>query len=277
MSEKAKEEKKPQKEKKPKKEKAVKMKVCPSCQAEIPQKAKLCPHCAAEQKGKSPLPVILAVVVPLLILAAGAVSVFVFHFPVDPPFDLPFGKQVNETPLGTAMELSGKQEEAVTAVFEQCGIFKITDAKKRSSNGTSSVYVLNDAETSLYSVTKDAIIVQINDKTKVVDSIDFRENAVYRGGQVVAQATDFYLGSDERDQYLALALTAVKARLEFPELASFHAKSGWDYTMEENKVTVKSTVSIKTAGGGEEVRPFLVEFEDGEFVSITLGEPTTAP
>ena len=130
MSEKAKEEKKPQKEKKPKKEKAVKMKVCPSCQAEIPQKAKLCPHCAAEQKGKSPLPVILAVVVPLLILAAGAVSVFVFHFPVDPPFDLPFGKQVNETPLGTAMELSGKQEEAVTAVFEQCGIFKITDAKK---------------------------------------------------------------------------------------------------------------------------------------------------
>lgn len=112
MSEKAKEEKKPQKEKKPKKEKAVKMKVCPSCQAEIPQKAKLCPHCAAEQKGKSPLPVILAVVVPLLILAAGAVSVFVFHFPVDPPFDLPFGKQVNETPLGTAMELSGKQEEA---------------------------------------------------------------------------------------------------------------------------------------------------------------------
>ncbi len=35
MSEKAKEEKKPQKEKKPKKEKAVKMKVCPSCQAEI--------------------------------------------------------------------------------------------------------------------------------------------------------------------------------------------------------------------------------------------------
>ena len=71
MSEKAKEEKKPQKEKKPKKEKAVKMKVCPSCQAEIPQKAKLCPHCAAEQKGKSPLPVILAVVVPLLILAAG--------------------------------------------------------------------------------------------------------------------------------------------------------------------------------------------------------------
>lgn len=273
MSEKAKEEKKPQKEKKPKKEKAVKMKVCPSCQAEIPQKAKLCPHCAAEQKGRSPLPVILAVVVPLLILVAGAVSVFVFHFPVDPPFDLPFGKQVNETPLGTVMELSGKQEEAVTAVFEQCGIFKITDAKKRSSNGTSSVYVLNDAETSLYEDTQDAIIVQINDKTKTVDSIDYRNHPVYRGGQVVAQATDFYLDSTERDEYLALALTAVKAELEFPELASFHAKSGWDYTMEDERVTVRSTVSVKTSGGGTETRPFQVNFEKGEFVSIDLGAP----
>ena len=47
------------------------------------------------------------------------------------------------------MERRKLEEEAVTAVFEQCGIFKITDAKKRSSNGTSSVYVLNDAESSM--------------------------------------------------------------------------------------------------------------------------------
>ena len=267
---KPKEEKQPKKEKKPKKEKPVKMKVCPSCKAEIPKKAKLCPHCAAKQKGMNPL----ALIVPLLLVVVGAVSVFVFHFPVDPPFELPFGKEPDKTPLAAAMDLSGKEEEAVIAVFDQCGVRQITDAKKRSSNGTSSVYVLNDAETSLYADTQDAIIVQINDKTKTVDSIDYRNHAVYRGGQVVAQATDFYLDSAERDEYLALALAAVKAELEFPELASFHAKSGWDYTMEDNRVTVRSTVSVKTSGGGTETRSFQVNFEDGKFVSIDLSAPT---
>lgn len=269
---KPKKEKEAKKEKKPKKEKPVKTKVCPSCKAEIPKKAKLCPHCAAKQKSKNPL----MFIVPLLLILAGAVSVFVFHFPVDPPFELPFGKEPDRSPLAAAMDLKSKEEAAVTAVFEQCGILRITDAKKRSSNGASSVYVLNDAETSLYPDTKDAIIVQINDKTKTVDSIDYRNHPVYRGGQVVAQATDFYLDSAERDDYLALALDAVKAELEFPELASFHAKSGWDYTMEDNRVTVRSTVSVKTSGGGTETRSFQVNFEDGKFVSINLSAPTSA-
>lgn len=275
MEEKApKEEKNPKKEKKPKKEKEPKKektKICPSCKAEIPKSALLCPHCASKQKRRNPL----AFIVPLLLILVGAVSVFVFHFPVDPPFELPFGKEPDRSPLAAAMDLNDKEEAAVIAVFDQCGVFRITDAKKRSSNGTSSVYVLNDAETSLYTDTQDAIIVQINDKTKTVDSIDYRNHAVYRGGQVVAQATDFYLDSAERDEYLALALTAVKMNLEFPELASFHAKSGWDYTMEDNRVTVRSSVSIKTAGGGVEARAFQVNFEDGEFVSINLGAPTT--
>lgn len=266
--EKAPKEKKPQKEKKPKKEKT---KICPSCKAEIPKDALLCPHCASKQKRRNPL----AFIVPLLLILVGAISVFVFHFPVDPPFELPFGKEPDRSPLAAAMDLNSKEEAAVIAVFDQCGVLQITDAKKRSSNGTSSVYVLNDAETSLYTDTQDAIIVQINDKTKTVDSIDYRNHAVYRGGQVVAQATDFYLDSAERDEYLALALTAVKMNLEFPELASFHAKSGWDYTMEDNRVTVRSSVSIKTSGGGVETRAFQVNFEDGEFVSINLGAPAT--
>ena len=262
-------EKKPKKEKAPKQEKPAKTKICPACKAEIPKKAKLCPQCAAKQKGFNPLPII----VPLLLILVGAVSVFVFHFPVDPPFELPFAKEPEKSPLAAAMDLSKKEEEAVIAVFEQCGVAEIVEAKERSSNGTSSVYVLNDAETSLYEDTQDAIIVQINDKTKTVDSIDYRNHPVYRGGQVVAQATDFYLDSTERDEYLALALTAVKAELEFPELASFHAKSGWDYTMEDERVTVRSTVSVKTSGGGTETRPFQVNFAKGEFVSIDLGAP----
>ena len=43
--------------------------------------------------------------------------------------------------------------------------------------------------------------------------------------------------------------------------------------MEDERVTVRSTVSVKTSGGGTETRPFQVNFEKGEFVSIDLGAP----
>lgn len=92
MSEKVKKEKpkkeKVKKEKPAKKEKVVKTKVCLACGAEIPKKAKLCPHCAAKQPNKVPK-VLIGVAAVLLLLVASAVSVFVFHFPVDPPFTIP--------------------------------------------------------------------------------------------------------------------------------------------------------------------------------------------
>lgn len=272
MSEK---EKKEKKAKKPKKEKAPKTKICPSCQAEIPQKSKMCPRCAAKQKGKAPV-VLIAAAAVLLIAAASAVSIFVFHFPIDPPFELPFGPTISDTPLGAAMELTPKQEEAVVAVLGECGIQRITDAKVRSSNASSSVYVLNDAETSLYPDTRDAIIVQMDNAAKTVDSIDFQDNPVYRGGQVIAQATDFYLGTAERDVYLSQTLTAVKARLDIPETAVFPSKSHWSYTTEEKTVTVQSTVTTKNASGEAETRPFTAVFENKKFVSVTLGEPQPA-
>lgn len=281
-----KKEKKPKKEKPPKKEKAPKKekppkppktKICPECQSEIPKKAKICPHCAAKQKSKFPV-ILVVVAAVVVILAAGFVSVFIFHFPVDPPFDLPLSASIADTPLAAAMELTKKEEASVTAVFEECGIREITDAKVRSANANSSVYILNDEETSLYLDTKDCIIVQMDNATKTIDSINFQDNPVYRNGQVVAQVTDFYLGTTERDEYLSLTLPAVKDKLDLPETAVFPSKSHWEYIMEDENsgVTVRSTVTTKNATGGEETRTFEAKFEKGKLISITLGSPETA-
>lgn len=276
MSENAKKEKpeKAKKEKKPKKEKAAKTKVCPSCKAEIPKNAKLCPHCAAKQPKK--FPVVIAAAAAVLLLAVGlSVSVFVFHFPIDPPFELPFGKALSETELGQTMEVTSKQEEAILAIFEQCGIYAVREVKRLVSDDESATYAINDAETVHFSDTKDAIIVELSNKDKTVQSIDFQKHAVYRSGTVVAQATDFYLSSAERDNYLSMCLTAVNARLPLPETASYPAKSAWSYTTDGNKVTVESTVTTKDSNGTPVTQAFTAEFEDGEFVSVSIAAPAS--
>ena len=276
MSENEKKEKpeKAKKENKPKKEKAAKTKVCPSCKAEIPKNAKLCPHCAAKQPKKFPV-VIAAVLAAVLLLAGLSVSVFVFHFPIDPPFELPFGKALSETELGQTMEVTSKQEEAILAVFEQCGIYPVREVKRLVSDDESATYAINDAETVHFPDTKDAIIVELNNKDKTVQSIDFQKHAVYRNGTVVAQATDFYLSSAQRDHYLSMCLTAVNARLPLPETASYPAKSGWNYTSDGDKVTVESTVTTKDANGTPVTQAFTVEFEEGEFVSVSIEAPVS--
>ncbi len=276
MSEKEKTEKpeKAKKEKKPKKEKAAKTKVCPSCKAEIPKKSKMCPRCAAKQPKKFPV-VIAAVLAAVLLLAGLSVSVFMFHFPIDPPFELPFGKALSETELGQTMEVTSKQEEAILAIFEQCGIYPVREVKRLVSDDESATYAVNDAETVHFSDTKDAIVVELNNKDKTVQSIDFQKHAVYRNGAVVAQATDFYLGSAQRDHYLSMCLTAVNARLPLPETASYPAKSGWNYTSDGDKVTVESTVTTKDANGTPVTQAFTVEFEEGKLVSATIAAPVS--
>lgn len=272
MSEKAKKEK-PKKEKNPKKEKVVKTKVCPACNAEIPRKAKLCPHCAAKQPKKIPM-VLIGVAAALLLAVAASVSIFVFHFPVDPPFALP--KNYADSPLGQGMELSGKQEEAALEVFGQCGINRIVEVKPLVSDEESSTYAVNDSETVHFSDTQDAIVVELDNETKTINSIDFQKNAVYRNGTVIAQATDFYLTGEQRDVYLDQCLTAVKSRITLPETASFPAKSAWVYEMDGEKVTVKSTVTSKDTTGTPETRYFTAEFENGEFVSVNIGDIVNA-
>lgn len=265
---KPKKEKPPKKEKAPKKAKPPKMKKCHACKAEIPKKAKICPHCAAKQKG-NPLPLILGLVL-VLVLASG-VSIFFFHFPFTPPFELPFmQKSITDTVLGQTMELSKKEEAAVVAIFTECGLGEITEAKPLSSDETSDSYNVNDRNTARYMERANRIVVQLDKETKAVQSIACGNNSVYQDGELVAPVTNFYLGTEARDSYLSVCLTAVKSRLELPETAVFPAKSAWKYSMDGDKVTVESTVTVKNTSGIEETRPFMVEFEKGEFVSVSF-------
>lgn len=260
MSDKPKKEKK---EKKPKKEKAPKMKQCPACHEEIPKSAKVCPHCAAKQK-KSILPLILAAVL-LLVIALG-VSVFVFHFPVDP--SQLGGKKVADSVLGAGMELSAKEEEAVMAVLEQCGFTEISEVTKVASHEGTTSYAVADREMVRYLDGKAE--VTLNDETKTVNHITCQGEDVYISGHLIKLVTDFYLGSAQRTTYLNASLDAVKARLDLPELAVFPSKSNWQFTMDGNRVTVQSTVTVKDATGKEVTRPFVVEFVDGSFESFAF-------
>lgn len=260
--------------KKPKKEKKEeKTKICPGCQAEIPKKAKVCPNCAAKQKKGSPLP--LALALAALLLVAAAVSVFVFHFPIDPPFELPFLNGGSpKSIVGETMGLSRKQEEAVLAVFTECGFENITEVKPLSVNSEGSSYSIDDIQTARFMETEDDIVVLIDGEAKTVDSITYMDHDIYRGGQVVEPVTELYLNLPMRDQYLSSTLAAVKARLDIPETAVFPSRSNWKYTTDGDKVTVQSSVTYKNASGQEETKDFLVEYENGDFVSFQfLEEP----
>ncbi len=257
-------EKKEKKEKKPKAEKAPKMKKCPGCQEEIPKKAKVCPHCAAKQKG-GPLPLIIGAAAAVLVVGA-AVSIFVFHFPIEPPFG---GPAISETVLGSGMKLTEEQEESMLTVLETCGFTQVTEVRQLSDNGIVSTYAIEDTQTSRFLEGGD-IVVKVADEDKTVDSIVFGDEDIYLSGHLIAPITDFYLSSAQRDVYLSACLTAVRARLDLPETAVFPSKSGWEYTLNGNKVSVQSHVTFKSTSGQEVTRSFQAEFEDGSFVSINI-------
>ncbi len=260
MSDKPKKEKK---EKKPKKEKAPKMMQCPACHEEIPKNAKVCPRCAVKLK-RNVLPLILAAVL-LLVIAAG-VSIFVFHFPIDPT-TLGEGKS-SDSVLAAEMDLSAKEEEAVLAVLEQCGFKEIIEATKVSSREGTTSYKVEDTET-IRHLTGDAIVT-LSDETKTVNHITCQDGDVYISGHLIKLVSDFYLSSAQRNTYLDASLEAVRARLEDPEDAVFPSKSNWQFSMEGKRVTVESSVTVKGANGKDVVRPFVVEFEDGSFSSFAF-------
>ncbi|MBD5162711.1 MAG: hypothetical protein HDT14_12030 [Oscillibacter sp.] len=221
------------------------------------------------------MPLILAVVLALL-LAAG-VSVMVFHFPFTPPFSLPFtSKPITETVLGQGMELTKKQEAAVTAVLEECGFKRISEVRHASSTEYSTFYNVNDVDTIRFLDHADTLLVKITNETKEVETITYQDMDIYLNGHLIVPITEFYLDAATRDVYLAATLTAVKARLDLPETAEFPSKSSWRYTMDGENVTVESTVTSKTNSGEMETCSFLAKFEEGSFVSITLEKPDEA-
>ena len=284
MSDKPEKEKKAKKEKKPKKAKKVKEKlpkpadkkhnkICPNCKTEIPKKAKVCPSCAAKQKGLSPLVFVIPLTL-VLILGAGA-SVFLFHFPINPPFELPFqlptGPTYADTVLGQGMELKKKQEAAVQAILTECGFVQITQVERVAADSTTTSYAIQDANTERFMATDDPILVRLENKKKTVHSITFQSNGIYVDGAVVSPITDYYMGMETRDKYMETVIKEVKKKVDLPELAVFPSRSHWVFTEEEeNVLIVESTVTTKDGTGAETVRPFRARIEKGKVVSVTF-------
>ena len=277
MSDKPKKEKKEKKpkEKLPKPNDKKHNKICPNCKSEIPKKAKVCPSCAAKQKGMNPLIIILPVLLVLLI--AAAVSIFVFHFPIDPPFELPFlssEPKYADSVLGQSMELTEKEEAAAVEILTQCGFKTITRVTQIRSDSTSTSYAVQDTDTERFMNSRNHIVVRVDNEEKIVRAVTFGDEGIYLNGEVVAQITDFYLDMAERDKYMDAALEAVKSRLDLPEVASFPSRSHWTFTESEDRtlLTVESTVTTKDGAGTEFTLPFQVRFEEGELASVNFLE-----
>jgi len=276
---KEKKEKKPKKAKKPKapKPSSKKMKFCCKCGVEIPKRAKVCPSCAVKQPTSS-LPFVLPLAL-LLVLGAGF-SLFGFHYPVTPPFELPFrlplvsGPEMSETVLGRGMELTVKQEKAVTEVLALCGFKEITQVSKVDSDAATTSYTVQDVDTERFLSGTDPIVVRMEDETKTVQSITFRDTPLYDGTENVVLITDYYMDMSERDAYMQQVLYKVKDRLELPEAAVFPSRSHWTFKEEADDVLiVESYVTTKDSTGTAANRPFTAKFEKGEFVSVTIAEP----
>ena len=282
MSDKPKKEKKekPKKEKKAKKEKLPKpsnnkVKVCPECKSEIPKKASVCPHCAAKQRKRNPLPFVLPML--LVVLLGAALSLFGFHYPIEPPVELPFdipilsGPKISDTPLGKGMELTAKQEEAMKEIFDQCGLKEIVKVDKVAEDLTTTSYAVQDGDTSRFMDPDDPITVRIENEDKTVRSIIYQNMPLYANDTVVGLITDHYMDMSERDVYMQTALVEVKARLDLPEVAVFPSRPHWTFTEEEGgTLVVESFVTTKDGTGKAQNRPFRVLFQKGKFQSVTF-------
>lgn len=262
-------EKKPKKVK-DKKVKGAKTKICPACHAEIPIKEKVCSFCGEKQKGKSRLPLIAGGAVAVLLVAA-VVSMALFEFPIALPFKIPFlGPSAPKTVLGEAMELTGEQEESVLTALGECGFGEIKEVDHIKTGVNTSTYAVNDASTARYMDGEDDIVVEIANETKALESVTYQDHDIYISGHVIEPITDFYMDGDTRDGYLSDTLAAVRAKLDFPETAVFPSRSGWSYTMDEETVTVESSVTFKNTSGSEETQTFQAVFEGGELTSLTF-------
>lgn len=159
------------------------------------------------------------------------------------------------------------------AVLAECGFQEISEIRTVKEGSKRTSYAVSDYDTERFLDVEDAFVVQLLNETKTVESITFLDHDIYANGRVVSKVTDYYLGQDQRDDYLKATLSAVRARLTFPETAVFPSRSHWTFTEEEDGVLiVESYVTTKDGTGAETVRYFTARFEDASLVSLTLSE-----
>ncbi|MDE6261569.1 MAG: hypothetical protein K2M42_12080 [Oscillospiraceae bacterium] len=234
-----------------------KLKKCKFCHSDIQKKEKVCPNCGRKVKRHGWVFPLFVVIVLCVAFSAAVNSK-----------SSSGGSSASRTTLGKAMELSVEQEATMIDVFTQCGIGEITSAVKFQGGEGHTSYHLKDKETSAYK--SGTIVVWVTDETKTVESIYFKDHDIYLDGAVVAQITDFYVNSTDRDNYRVAAQLAVNQLLNYPDTAKYPAISGWVFGIEDNIVIVQSSVKAKNAFNMEDNLSFQVKFESGNIISLIL-------
>lgn len=172
--------------------------------------------------------------------------------------------------LAKELELSSDQESAMLEILQSCGIGEITSASLFQSGEDRTSYHLFDEETAHYKGAENAIVVWVDNTSKEIQEIYFRDHDIYLNGEVVSSVTAYYVNSEDRDNYRVSAQLAVKECLNYPDTAKFPAISGWKFGIEDGIVIVQSSVTAQNALGAEGKNDFQVKFQNGTIVSLIL-------
>lgn len=155
--------------------------------------------------------------------------------------------------LASELDLSDKQESNMLSLFAECGIGDITDIKLVQSGTEHSSYHMSDNEVS-------QIVLWIsNDKT--VESIYFQDYDIYVDGKVIAPITNYYVNTNDKNEYRIACQTLFEQILNYPDTASYPGIHSWKFGVQEDgTIIVQSTVKAKNAFGVESSSDFQVVF-----------------
>jgi hypothetical protein len=175
--------------------------------------------------------------------------------------------------LAEAMDLTEQQEQDMQAIFDACGVVEIKEVTKNQESEERTSYYVRDDETEHYRGINGSIVVWVNNSTKAVETIYFNDQDIYIDGAVVAQVSDYYISSEQRDEYRVSAQTLVKECLNYPDTAKFGAASKWSFGVRDGYDVIQSSVTAKNALGVESTEDFQIKVDraTGTAVSLILG------
>jgi hypothetical protein len=165
--------------------------------------------------------------------------------------------------LATTLNLTDDQEADILDVFDKCGIGEISSIQKfQSGDGHTSYYVTDDEVSQ--------IVVWISDD-KTVESIYFHDYDIYVDGEVIAPITNYYVPSENKDEYRTLSQEIIKKLLNYPDTAKFKGITSWKFGVDENGlIIVQSSVTAKNAFNVESTTEFQILYDDKTPTSVIL-------
>lgn len=168
------------------------------------------------------------------------------------------------------MDMNEEQEAIALDVFEKCGIGKIVSVTQFQKGDIQTSYQIEDEETQAYAGVENTIVVWINNETKEIEQIYFHDNDIYINGEVKSKVSDYYVSSDERNNYRVSSQMLVTNVLNNPDTAKFPAISGWSFKKENGIIVIQSSVTSKNDFGVDKTHQFQVKYKNGNPTSFII-------